>query len=187
MIVWHIEGDYGHTMREPIARKAFRTAVRGYCYSFIMPWEDIVRNLEEVMSDAELAALPWGPEHLRYLFRLHLKVGDCDMEQHLKEMKIRPFVLVLLLKELIDRRHGAFADNVHAQRLKERMERAVAERYPEQEPDVADEEKQGTIPAVHLGGYSQRASQADQGVGTHDDVRKERHARRRRPRGSRLS
>ena len=150
MIVWHIEGDYGHTMREPIARKAFRTAVRGYCYSFIMPWEDIVRNLEEVMSDAELAAPPWGPEHLRYLFRLHLKVGDCDMEQHLKEMEIRPFVPVLLLKELIDRRHGAFADNVHAQRLKERMERAVAERYPEQEPDVADEEKQGTIPPCIL-------------------------------------
>ena len=37
------------------------------------------------------------------------------------------FVLVLLLKELIDRRHGAIRDDVHAQRLKERMERAVAE------------------------------------------------------------
>ena len=78
--------------------------------------------------------------------RLHLKVGDCDMEQHLKEVQIRPFVLLLLLKELINRRHGAFDDNIHAQRLKERMERAVAMRYPEQEPDAPDDEKQGTIP-----------------------------------------
>lgn len=85
-------------MRKPVARKAFRTAVRGYCYSFIMPLEDIVWNLELVMSDAELAFFPRAPEHLRYLFRLHLKVGDCDMEQHLKEVKIWPFALVLLLK-----------------------------------------------------------------------------------------
>ena len=27
MIVWHIEGDYGHTMREPVAREAFRAAI----------------------------------------------------------------------------------------------------------------------------------------------------------------
>ena len=155
MLVWHIEGDYGHVMREPVGNRAYRTAVRGHAFSFIMPWEDIVKCLDEtIMSNDELALLPWDPEVMQNLVRIHLKVGDLDFEQYLKEVKIRPFVLVLLLRELVQRRHGPFADNPNAQKLMERMERAVAKRYPEREPDVPDEQKQGTIPQCileHLG------------------------------------
>ena len=137
-------------MREPVAKQAFRTAVRGFCFSFIMPWEDIVRSVDDAVSDKDLAELPKGPEHLKYLCRLHLKVGSVDCAQYLKEVKLRPFVLVLLLRELIERRHGPFADNPRAQKLRERMERQVAERYPEQEPNIPDAEKEGTIPECLL-------------------------------------
>ena len=75
MVVYYIEGDYGHTMKEPVAKKEYRTAVRGHCFSLIMPWEDIMKCLDGMMSDAELSCLPWGPECLKYLVRLQLKVA----------------------------------------------------------------------------------------------------------------
>ena len=96
MVVYYIEGDYGHTMKEPVAKKEYRTAVRGHCFSLIMPWEDIMKCLDGMMSDAELSCLPWGPECLKYLVRLQLKVAGRDFEQHLKQVKVRPFILVLL-------------------------------------------------------------------------------------------
>ena len=69
MVVYYIEGDYGHVMKEPIAKKAYRTAVRGHCFSLIMPWEEIIKCMDGIMSDAELASLPWGPDQLKYLVR----------------------------------------------------------------------------------------------------------------------
>ena len=126
--------------------KAYRTAVRGHCFSLIMPWEDIMKCLDGMMSDAELSCLPWGPECLKYLVRLQLKVAGKDFEQHLKQVKLRPFILVMLLKELINRRQGPFADDARAAAFMERMERAVAERYPEHESDIPISERNGTIP-----------------------------------------
>ena len=74
MIVYYVEGDHGHVMTESIGKASYRTAVRGHCYSFIMPWEDIMKCLDGMMTDAELACLPRGPECLKYLIRLQLKV-----------------------------------------------------------------------------------------------------------------
>ena len=103
MAVYYVEGDYGHTMKSPVAKEAFRTAVRGHCFSLIMPWEDIMKSLDGMMTDAELAVLPWGPECLKYLVRLQLRVAGKDLEKHLKEVKARPFILIKLLHELTDR------------------------------------------------------------------------------------
>ena len=105
MVVYYIEGDYGHVMKEPIAKKSYRTAVRGHCFSLIMPWEEIIKCIDGMMSDAELSCLPWCPDQLKYLVRLQLKVAGQDYEKHLKEVKLRPFILVKHLTELINRRH----------------------------------------------------------------------------------
>ena len=40
MLVYYVEGDYGHLYGEEVGRQRFRTAVRGTCCSFHMPWED---------------------------------------------------------------------------------------------------------------------------------------------------
>jgi len=45
MIVYYVEGDYGDLMTEKVGKQRHRTAVRGHCYSFIMPWEDILDDL----------------------------------------------------------------------------------------------------------------------------------------------
>ena len=133
-------------MKEPIAKPAYRTAVRGHCYSFIMPWEDIVRSMHDCMNDQDLQNLPREEDCLKYLLRLHLKVAGQDFHQHLKQVHLRPFVLVELLYELIEKKHVCFKGKGPAADLKERMAAAVEKRYPEKEPEVPREQRQGTIP-----------------------------------------
>ena len=58
MVVYYVEGDYGHLMSEELGRQAFRTRVRGGCCSFHMPWDDIVQSLLRSCSDEDLTELP---------------------------------------------------------------------------------------------------------------------------------
>ena len=59
MIVYYVEGDYGHLMNEESGKQQFRTLVRGICCSFHMPWEDIIESLAANCSDADLTQVPW--------------------------------------------------------------------------------------------------------------------------------
>ncbi len=51
MIVFSVEEDWGHLMIEHLTNQQYQTAVRGHCFSCIMPWEDILNSLQESMSD----------------------------------------------------------------------------------------------------------------------------------------
>ena len=146
MICYYVEGDYGHMMKEIVGKAQDRYAVHGRCYSFVMPWEDIIRELNLNMSDLDLERLPREDECLKYMLRLHLRVAGKDFHQHLRQVHLRPFVLVELLYELIDRKHSVFCGKGSAEALKRRMAARVAGRYPEQEPDVPLEQRRGTIP-----------------------------------------
>ena len=109
MIVYYVEGDYGHLMTEQVGRQQYRTIVRGHCYSFIMPWEDVLDDSMRNLSDNDLASLPRDEECMKYLLRIHLRVAGRDFHQHLKQVHLRPFVLVLLLDYLIQQGHEVFA------------------------------------------------------------------------------
>ena len=45
VIVYYVEGDGGHLLNEKIGQPGFRTAVRGSCQSYAMPWEEIMEDL----------------------------------------------------------------------------------------------------------------------------------------------
>ena len=115
-----------------------------------MPWQDILRDLQKNMTDAELNELPREDQCLKYLLRLHLKVAGEDFHQHLKQVHLRPFVLVCLLHEMIDRQHEVFRNKGTATALKARMTARVAERYPETEPNIPEQERNGSIPPALL-------------------------------------
>ena len=91
MIVYYVEGDQGHLMNEVLKESKYRNAVRGQAFSFIMPWEDVVRSLHQ-----RVKSIPRDPECLKYMLRLHLKVAGQDVHQHLKQVHLRPRILVLL-------------------------------------------------------------------------------------------
>ncbi len=52
--------------------------------------------------------IPRPEECLKYMLRAHVRVGGFDLKKHLKQVHVRPYVLVLLLDFLIDRNHEVF-------------------------------------------------------------------------------
>ena len=47
MIVYYAEGDYGHLMMQSLSGQEHRTLMKGTCFSFHMPWEDILQDLQK--------------------------------------------------------------------------------------------------------------------------------------------
>ena len=103
MLVYYVEADKGHLMNEVLKGQQYRTAVRGHVFAFMMPWEQIVKSLHQ-----RVKSIPRDPECLKYMLRLHLKVAGCDFHEHLRQVHLRPAVLVILLRELFSRRRKAF-------------------------------------------------------------------------------
>ena len=145
MICYYVEGDYGHLMTEEVGKKRWRTVVKGSCYSFRMPWEDILESLEENIS-SDMVNIPRDEECVKYMLRLHLKIGGVDVTQHLRQVHVRPFVLLLLLDYLIDQNHEVFHGKGKAQLLKQKMRDKVNFEYPETEGHLPLEERNGALP-----------------------------------------
>ena len=68
------------------------------------------------------------------------------MEKHIKELRVWPFVLLLLLDFLIDREHIAFKGKGSPAELKSKMRDIVAREYPEREPHVSLSDREGHVP-----------------------------------------
>ena len=99
-----------------------------------MPWEDILEDLKRNCSDRDLTEIPRPEECLKYLLRVHLNVNGLDFKKHLKQLHVRPFVLIALLDFFIDRNHEVFRGKGSAVELRARMREAVSRHYPETEP-----------------------------------------------------
>ena len=76
MIVYYVEGNEGHVMNEITGELQWRTAVRGQCFSFVMPWSQMLREYKNRMGSDDWAQLPRGQDCLQYMFRLHLQVFE---------------------------------------------------------------------------------------------------------------
>ena len=119
--------------------------------------------------------MPRDEECLKYMFRLHLKVAGKDFHHHLKQVHLRPKMLVMLLRELIDRGRHVFEGSGPAEDLKERMKSTVANKYPDQEAGVPLEEQKGTIPPSILRELEEKQEERDEaksGTGVSLDIAK---------------
>ena len=146
MICFYVEGDFGHLMTEELSGQRYRTMVKGSCFSVHMPWEDILESLRDNCESSDLEHLPRPEECLKYMLRLHLQVGGLDFSKHLRQVHVRPFVLIHLLEYLIDRGHAVFHGKGLPHTLKQKMRAAVQKQYPEQEGHLPESEREGTLP-----------------------------------------
>ena len=96
-----------------------------------MPWEDILEQLRTNGEDRNSHTLPRPQECLKYMLRLHLQVNGLDFRQHLKQVQVRPFVLIALLNFLIEQNHECFRGKGSAEALRANVRRAVASEYPD--------------------------------------------------------
>ena len=95
----YVEGDEGHLLGEQVQQQRHRTRVRGTAHSFHMPWEDILEELHaHCLKDAsDVTSLPRSPECLKYMLKVHLRVDRQNMAKVLRQLTVRPFVLLQLL------------------------------------------------------------------------------------------
>ena len=152
-------------MTEEMGDQKSRIVVRGSCISYHMPWEDILENLKKNCADRNLTEIPHPQETLKYMLRVHLQVAGVDFQKHLKQVMVRPFVLIHLLDFLIDRNHEVFRGKGSPAELRERMRTAVRREYPEIE-DGPEEERVGTVPPSIL----QLLREVEEGKETNADV-----------------
>jgi len=148
--VFYVEGDRGHLLNEGFGQKRYRTAMRGYVNSFVMPWEDILHQLGDTVSEAEMRSLPRSPACLGYLIRFTLTNELGPLLGHCRSLMVRPGVVLLLIFELIRMGHETFRGQGEAHDLRQAIEAAMAEYYPETEANVPLEQRQGHIPHGNL-------------------------------------
>ena len=113
MLVYYIEGDRGHLMDEVMAQQRSRTVVRGSACTYQMPWEEIVQDVHRNCHGREVqhTAYPRNQESLKYFIRVHMNVGGVDLKKWMKQIHVRPFVLLRLIDFLIDSKHEAYYNN----------------------------------------------------------------------------
>ena len=111
-----------------------------------MPWEDILNDLRKNVADRDFMEIPRPAECLKYILKVHLNVAGLDLKKTLKQLYVRPYVLVQLLYVLIDNGHEVFRGKGCAEALKEQMRAAVEREYPETEGHLPEGERQGAPP-----------------------------------------
>ena len=80
------------------------------------------------------------------MLRVHLKVGKIDFSRKLKQLHVRPFIVLQLLYFLIDQNHEVFRGKGTAIELKAKMRAAVEREYPETESTMPESQRSGHIP-----------------------------------------
>ena len=76
-----------------------------------------------------------------------LLAGGLDFKKYLKQVHVRPFVVLMLLDFLIDRKHEVFSAKGSESLLKAQMREAMAREYPETEAHLPEEKRQGSMPS----------------------------------------
>ena len=91
--------------------------------------EDLKRNC----ADRKVKQLPRPQAALKYMLRLHLNINGLDFSKHLKQVQVRPAVLLHLLHFLIDRNHEVFRGKGSAEEFYEQIGKSVEAEYPQED------------------------------------------------------
>ena len=93
----------------------------------------ITKDLKRNCADKKVKQLPRSQAALKYMLRLHLNINGLDFSKHLKQVQVRPAVLLHLLHFLIDRNHEVFRGKGSAEELYEQMAKSVEAEYPQED------------------------------------------------------
>ena len=121
LITYHLGEPYGHLMNSTMQGPERRVAARGNVTSFLMPWEDILRNVQHAAEGSTKVPLPHDGAVLAALLHVHIVGNSLDVSKHLREVHIRPHVVRMLLEELIQRGfpgYGAYSVDGVRQRVR---------------------------------------------------------------------
>ena len=122
--------------------------VRGNAWSFPLPWDGIASKLKQVVDGEVLwDELPYSGAHLAKTVLFSLRIGNVtDLEKWLPAARLRPHVVLKLLFNLVDRKYPFNGKDRNIQRIKQELQARLDSLFPEQEADISEEDRQGSIP-----------------------------------------
>ena len=135
-------------MDERVFQRTDPLVVRGNAYSFQMPWEKIVEKLNTFFkSDNGWSSLPHDEDILAKMVLFNLRIGNvADLSKWLPAARLRPFVVLKLMFNLIDRKYPLCSGSRIAQKIKEQLQKQLEAKFPEREAHLPEEQRQGYIP-----------------------------------------
>ena len=160
LVTYYVEGkgkERHHLAGEELGRLERAYAARGNIYSYILPWESILRAAAKVTSVDVFKSWPHPPHVVAHMIRFIFK--GTDEEQclsFLKELRIRSHVLVGLGRIYAEHLHEMFTGSPVAARLLNRAqnfanyEAGVRQHYPDdkfggEEGGLCDEIKEAVL------------------------------------------
>ena len=72
-----------------------------------------------------MESVPRPPECLKYILRVHLRVGFRSMDRTLRQLTVRPFVLLELLYYLVERRRAMWRTDKDVPSIKKELAAAI--------------------------------------------------------------
>ena len=107
LVTYYLEGDksskWGNLMDTAVGKAERSWGVRGNIFSFLLPWEDVLRQLFQKVEDGDLSQWPMSPEVARHIVRVRFVRGPSDLLQKFRELTVRSAIVKKLAEIYIDR------------------------------------------------------------------------------------
>ena len=80
-------------MEETLAQPSRAYGVRGNIFSFLLPWEQIQKEVGKLITSGDLNEWPLAPGRVKHLVRVRLVRGPESLLNKFKELAVRAFVI----------------------------------------------------------------------------------------------
>ena len=105
LITYYIEGSAdqrGHLMQETLGKVQRAYAVRGNCFSFLLPWDTVMKKLSRSFARGDFTQWPLDQNTAAQIVRLKMIRGHEALIDQFKELKVRSQVVKEMAKLYID-------------------------------------------------------------------------------------
>ena len=92
VVTYYVEGtakERGHMMREPVGRPKRAWAVRGNIFSFLLPWEKVMKQLSTAFLQGDFSEWPLDQDTACKICRIRFVRGEAATEKDYPFLRVR--------------------------------------------------------------------------------------------------
>ncbi len=157
LMTYYIEGEphqRGHLMEEVIGNPQRGYAVRGICFSFLLPWDKVMKKLSQAFAQGDFTAWPLDQDSAAPIVRVKLVRGHEALIDLVKELKVRSRVVkemanLYVENQLADLLREDSVIKLLAERrgdLRDQFREHIALRVEAENPDAEHGGEDGAVP-----------------------------------------
>ena len=141
-------------MEETLACPQRAIGVRGNCFSFLLPWEDVMGRLSKAFGEGDFSAWPLDQDTAAQVVRVRFVRGHEALRQQFKELKVRSRVVKAManlyvdnhLEELLQKSSVVKLLTPRGPDLREDLRKHIATRVEEDCPESQHGGDEGCVP-----------------------------------------